>query len=116
MPTKRSDSIEAETAMRNELVAAEIAGRCPICLDALCDPYRTECNHRFCGQCIKRALGFKKECPACRTQIASHRKLFREQEDTAWESQVPSSLRLSIGSASWAFANLPPGTLSLIHI
>ena len=95
---------------KEEAIEIDYAGRCPICLDDLTDPFRTECGHRFCGQCIKRALGFKKECPACRAPVASHRKLFREQVDTHWESQVPKYLQLSQGAANWAFANLPPGT------
>ncbi len=57
----------------------EVEWRCPICWDMLRDVLVTECGHRFCGSCIKRALGYNKECPSCRAPIASHRKLRREE-------------------------------------
>ena len=45
----------------------EDAFRCAICLDVFSGPMVTECNHVFCGKCIKAAFSLKKECPTCRT-------------------------------------------------
>ena len=108
--TRRSSTGEAMHPFSSSAsVQEDYAGRCPICLDPAQDPYLTACRHRFCGVCIKRALGIKKECPACRAPIASHRKLVREMADNKWEAYIPGDLKLSAG-AQEALASLPPGT------
>uniref|UniRef100_A0A5S6QCT0 RING-type E3 ubiquitin transferase n=1 Tax=Trichuris muris TaxID=70415 RepID=A0A5S6QCT0_TRIMR len=50
---------------------------CPICLDTLKDTMRSkECLHRFCRECINRALRTgNKECPTCRAKLPSKRSL-----------------------------------------
>ncbi|OQR99182.1 hypothetical protein ACHHYP_07214 [Achlya hypogyna] len=40
--------------------------RCPICLEALENPYSLPCNHCFCEPCITTALGFAATCPVCK--------------------------------------------------
>ena len=38
-----------------------------------------QCLHRFCSECISKALRFgKKECPTCRAKCASMRSLRRD--------------------------------------
>lgn len=51
--------------------------RCVICLDYIRNARIVrECLHRFCEQCIDRALvGRRKECPICRVHIPSRRSL-----------------------------------------
>ena len=55
--------------------ATEQALRCPVCLDEMVAPTATPCGHAFCEHCIRTALEVKKECPTCRSAIASHRSL-----------------------------------------
>ena len=55
--------------------AAVLEARCAICWEELHDVLVTACAHSFCRCCIIRALGYKKECPTCRTPIESHRRL-----------------------------------------
>ena len=67
---------------RSQVVAAEVAMRCPICIDSMVQPVVTECGHRFCRKCIYCALRqLKRECPVCRRFIASHRVLKPWVED-----------------------------------
>ena len=48
---------------------------CPICLEFCTDTHiNPDCNHRFCGKCIKESLRkCNKECPSCRVPIPTHR-------------------------------------------
>lgn len=50
---------------------------CPVCLGIIVDTRTTmECLHRFCSECITKALRLgKKECPKCRARCPSHRSL-----------------------------------------
>lgn len=51
---------------------------CPICLDIFKDPvYVKVCSHRFCKDCIEKAIrqGKKKNCPTCRKNIGTKRIL-----------------------------------------
>ena len=46
----------------------------PICKDILYKPLETFCEHYFCGECFKQALGtsgFPLDCPVCRTELNS---------------------------------------------
>ncbi|KFD49244.1 hypothetical protein M514_09895 [Trichuris suis] len=53
---------------------------CPICLDTLKKTMRSkECLHRFCKDCIIRALRTgNKECPTCRASLPSKRSLIAD--------------------------------------
>jgi hypothetical protein len=48
---------------------------CPICLEFCTATHiNPDCNHRFCGKCIKESLRkCNKECPSCRVPIPTHR-------------------------------------------
>ena len=52
---------------------------CPICLDTVAHATTTPCGHRFCRGCIRPALNIKRECPVCRSKIATHRALRYEE-------------------------------------
>merc|ERR1711990_1170412 len=42
---------------------------CPICVELLCEPIKTPCNHRFCMNCLAKAQRLQGHaCPICRTQ------------------------------------------------
>ena len=42
---------------------------CPVCTEALTEPYLTDCGHHFCYTCCRRLLASgKSECPLCRKQ------------------------------------------------
>ena len=44
---------------------------CPVCTEALLEPYLTDCGHHFCYTCRGRLLASgKSECPECREQDA----------------------------------------------
>ena len=62
------------TSTRSSGAADELLARCPICMDAFSSPVVLKCGHRFCDPCIRTALDYKKECPACRVK-STHREL-----------------------------------------
>jgi hypothetical protein len=48
------------------------------CTDTLVNP---ECNHRFCGKCIKESLHkCNHECPTCRVPIPTYRTCRRDPQ------------------------------------
>jgi hypothetical protein len=53
----------------------EEVSECPICLESCTDTLvNPECNHRFCGKCIKESLRkCNHECPTCRAHIPTYR-------------------------------------------
>ena len=59
------------------------AFKCAICLepctgDTLINP---ECNHRFCGKCIKESLNkCNHKCPTCRVHISTYRTCRRDPQ------------------------------------
>jgi len=61
--------------------------RCPVCLGILHDTHATmECLHRFCSECISKALRLsKKECPSCRVKCPSRRSL---RSDTNFDAII----------------------------
>ena len=57
--------------------------RCAICLETICKAVVVECLHRFCEQCIGRALRAGPaagQCPICRIPISTRRKISRDHE------------------------------------
>ncbi|KAM7277468.1 hypothetical protein ACFE04_019334 [Oxalis oulophora] len=51
--------------------------KCPICLGIIRKTKTAmECLHRFCGECIDKSIRIgRKECPTCRSHLASRRSL-----------------------------------------
>jgi len=49
---------------------------CPICHCPFIEPQRLDCDHTFCGECLRRALRCQslesKSCPTCRHPINGH--------------------------------------------
>ena len=87
---------------RSQVVAAEAAMRCPICLDSMVEPVVTECGHRFCRKCIYCALRqLKRECPVCRRFIASHRVLKPWVEDGRSTHDLKETVSTSIIEDGW---------------
>ena len=46
---------------------------CPICMDVMCEPFKTQCGHAFCRTCIYRAKIISpdgQKCPICRQGVA----------------------------------------------
>ena len=60
----------------------EEAFECPICLEPCTDTLvNPECNHRFCGKCIKESLHkCNHECPTCRVPIPTYRTCRRDPQ------------------------------------
>ena len=59
------DNILEEIKIKNE--------SCPICLEELENPCKTECNHIICKSCIEEWFKKKKDtCPLCRNVIESY--------------------------------------------
>ena len=60
---------------------------CPICLDTIEDTHIVpECQHRFCGGCIKESLRkCNNECPSCRVHVPTRRSL---RPDDVFDSLV----------------------------
>ncbi|GAU91770.1 hypothetical protein RvY_03964 [Ramazzottius varieornatus] len=69
------DTVGEAVSTSARFLEAELS--CAICLDILRDTRTTkECLHRFCGECISQALrSGNKECPNCRSKLASMRSL-----------------------------------------
>jgi hypothetical protein len=55
---------------------------CSICLETCTDTLvNPECNHRFCGKCIKESLHkCNHECPTCRVPIPTYRTCRRDAQ------------------------------------
>jgi hypothetical protein len=55
---------------------------CAICLEPCTDTLvNPECNHRFCGKCIKESLHkCNHECPTCRVPIPTYRTCRRDAQ------------------------------------
>ena len=55
---------------------------CAICLETCTDTLvNPECNHRFCGKCIKESLHkCNHECPTCRVHIPTYRTCRRDPQ------------------------------------
>ena len=55
---------------------------CAICLESCTDTLvNPECNHRFCGKCIKESLHkCNHECPTCRAPIPTYRTCRRDPQ------------------------------------
>ena len=55
---------------------------CAICLESCTDTLvNPECNHRFCGKCIKESLHkCNHECPTCRVHIPTYRTCCRDPQ------------------------------------
>jgi hypothetical protein len=55
---------------------------CAICLESCTDTLvNPECNHRFCGKCIKESLQkCNHECPTCRVHIPTYRTCRRDPQ------------------------------------
>jgi hypothetical protein len=53
---------------------------CAVCLEPCTDTLvNPECNHRFCGKCIKESLHkCNHECPTCRVHISTYRTCRRD--------------------------------------
>lgn len=49
-------------ASNNQTITEE----CPICLESVKNPYKTDCKHVFCETCIKQSLNRNNSCPMCR--------------------------------------------------
>ena len=68
---------------------------CAICLESCTDTLvNPECNHRFCGKCIKESLRkCNHECPTCRVHIPTYRTCRR---DPHYDHIVSSGVCVSI--------------------
>jgi hypothetical protein len=60
----------------------EEVSECAICLEPCTDTLVSpECNHRFCGKCIKESLRkCNHECPTCRAHIPTYRTCRRDPQ------------------------------------
>ncbi|KAK4629422.1 hypothetical protein CLAFUW4_08150 [Fulvia fulva] len=52
-------------AGKNAFMAALAATDCPICLDILKSPLRTDCCHVFCLECARTWFATSSTCPSC---------------------------------------------------
>ncbi|KAJ9562906.1 hypothetical protein OSB04_008066 [Centaurea solstitialis] len=61
---------------RVDLVLLRKEFMCPICLGILKETKTfNDCLHRFCGECINKALNSRKGCPSCRKSYGTNRVL-----------------------------------------
>jgi Zinc finger, C3HC4 type (RING finger) len=88
---------------------------CRVCLDIITETTAVkECLHRFCKRCIETALRLtkRKECPNCRTHLASRRSLSRDHRFDAFIALVfpdttrPADQRVSTPKAATLVNNL----------
>ena len=63
-------SLESHKPVTVHLLPQEtdIEHECPVCYEALTEPYLTDCGHHLCGKCRNYLLNTSKttECPTCR--------------------------------------------------
>lgn len=54
---------------------------CPVCLHLYNKTLTaSKCLHRFCSECIIKALSINKQCPLCREELISKRSLRPDKE------------------------------------
>ncbi|XP_012572561.1 putative E3 ubiquitin-protein ligase RING1a [Cicer arietinum] len=77
-----TDEDEEEEVEEEEYVTIDMSlvrkeVECPICLGIIRKTSTVmECLHRFCRKCIDKSMRLgNKECPSCRTHLASRRSL-----------------------------------------
>ena len=46
------------------------ANACAICYEEIQDEYVTECNHKFCKNCITKWFTMRHTCPYCNKEFA----------------------------------------------
>jgi len=44
---------------------------CSLCYNPMHDPTTTPCQHAFCGECLRRCLDHRPECPLCRAKLTT---------------------------------------------
>ena len=42
---------------------------CCICLENISSPFKTNCNHLFCEECLEDWLEENKKCPVCINEL-----------------------------------------------
>ena len=58
--------------LNESILMNELNETCPICLESLDTPAISNCNHKFCKNCIDELINTKKfNCPLCRTKITT---------------------------------------------
>lgn len=75
--TDISDTVEVSNDVIESLLTDNL--KCGVCLGPLDSTLTTTCLHRFCSECLQRALRMDlgpkmhHECPSCRAKLASRR-------------------------------------------
>ncbi|XP_054166419.1 breast cancer type 1 susceptibility protein homolog [Oppia nitens] len=77
---------DSEQSLRHELLKMKKLVECPICLQLMTNPMVTRCVHRFCGECINKAIDNSStpdycRCPLCNEKIT--KRSLRPQIDFA---------------------------------
>mmetsp|Transcript_23270 Transcript_23270/g.35387 ORF Transcript_23270/g.35387 Transcript_23270/m.35387 type:complete len:975 (+) Transcript_23270:109-3033(+) len=110
--TKHNSQVISKMKQAQTMIKSlEINLECPICLDKLKDTHIIpQCQHRFCGPCIKESLRkCNTECPSCRVHVPTRRSLrpdnvfdslITELSDFVQESAIDASQTDLIISAS----------------
>lgn len=86
--TKHNSQVISKMKQAQTMIKSlEINLECPICLDKLEDTHVIpQCQHRFCGPCIKECLRkCNTECPSCRVHVPTRRSL---RPDKVFDSLV----------------------------
>eukprot|EP01083_Nonionella_stella_P140739 432231_1 len=51
---------------------------CPICKSVMRNPVSPQCNHLFCEACLRRAMGIKRCCPLCKSDVTRRQVVLDE--------------------------------------
>jgi hypothetical protein len=65
-PVKKAPMVVAAPVIEE---SAQAHPKCPICLDALRQPFSANCGHVCCFLCWQKWLGQKLECPVCKEKV-----------------------------------------------
>lgn len=57
------------------VLAERVAASCPVCMEPIRHACVTECDHVFCGSCLRRTRQDTLACPLCRHESTTYRRV-----------------------------------------
>ena len=88
MKNRYSNKVESALKIQEAwLEYRETKETCPICMSILGkDNCTTKCGHKFCTECLLKAVQKNSSCPLCRNELLEKQE---EPDDLSWDEGIP---------------------------